>query len=77
MQSVSREISSLGARQNVAESIYETNLDLELNAKAAKADIVDVDYAEASAEYAKQEAALSAAMTTFPQISQLSLFNYI
>ncbi|MEC9319662.1 MAG: flagellin, partial [Pseudomonadota bacterium] len=55
----------------------ETNLDLEVATKDARSAIQDVDYAEASAEFAKQEAALTAALSTFPKISNLSLFNYL
>lgn len=69
--------SSIGGRLNVATSVYETNLDLEIAAKASRASIEDTDYAEASAEFAKQETALNAALQTFPRISNLSLFNYI
>ncbi len=61
---------------NVAESIYETNLDLEITAKDARAQIEETDYAEASAEFAKQEAALSGALASFPKVSNVSLFNY-
>lgn len=74
---IAREISSIGGRLNVAESIYANNLDLELLTKEARSDIEDVDYAEASAEFAKQEAALSAALSTFPKITGMSLFDYI
>ncbi|GGF52141.1 flagellar hook-associated protein FlgL [Alteromonas lipolytica] len=77
LEKISLEVSSIGARLNVAESVYETNLDLEVSTKEARSAIQDVDYAEASAEFAKQEAALTAALTTFPRISNLSLFNYI
>lgn len=77
MEKISLERSSLGGRLNVAESIYETNLDLEISAKSARSAIQDTDYAEASAEFAKQETALSAALATFPKVSNLSLFNYI
>ncbi|MEC7691400.1 MAG: flagellar hook-associated protein FlgL [Pseudomonadota bacterium] len=77
MQKLDLERSSIGGRLNVAESVYGTNLDLEISAKDARSAIQDTDYAEASAEFAKQETALSAALATFPKISNLSLFNYI
>lgn len=77
LEKVAFEVSSIGARLNTAESVYETNLDLEVSTKEARSALEDVDYAEASAEFAKQEAALTAALTTFPRISNLSLFNYI
>ncbi len=76
-QKIALERSSIGGRLNVAESIYETNLDLEIAAKETRSSIEDVDYAEASAEFAKQETALNAALATFPRISNLSLFDYI
>ncbi|RDV25033.1 flagellar hook-associated protein 3 [Alteromonas aestuariivivens] len=77
LQKNSLERSSIGSRLNAAESIYETNLDLEIAAKDARSAIEDTDYAEASAQFARQEAALSAALATFPKISNLSLFNYL
>ena len=77
LEKIAFETSSIGARLNVAQSVYETNLDLEVSTKEARSAIQDVDYAEASAEFAKQESALTAALTTFPRISNLSLFNYI
>lgn len=77
MEKIGLERSSLGGRLNVAESIYETNLDLEIAAKESRSSIEDVDYAEASAEFAKQETALNAALATFPRISNLSLFDFI
>ena len=77
LEKIGFEVSSIGARLNVAESVYETNLDLEVATKEARSAIQDVDYAEASAEFAKQEAALTAALSTFPKISNLSLFNYL
>ncbi|MCU7554973.1 flagellar hook-associated protein FlgL [Alteromonas sp. ASW11-19] len=76
-EKIALERSSIGGRLNVAESIYETNLDLEIAAKETRSSIEDVDYAEASAEFAKQETALNAALATFPRISNLSLFDYI
>ena len=71
------ENSSLGGRLNVAQSIKETNLDLEIANKSARSAIEDVDYAEASAEFAKQETALNAALATFPRVTSLSLFDFI
>lgn len=77
LEKVALERSSIGGRLNIAESVYETNLDLELAAKGARSAIQDTDYAEASAEFAKQETALNAALATFPKVTNLSLFNYI
>ncbi len=77
LEKLSLERASLGSRLNIAESTYESNLDMEIAARAQRSSIQDVDYAEASTEFAKQETALSAALATFPQVTNLSLFNYI
>ena len=77
LEKISLERASIGSRLNIAESTYESNLDMEIAAKASRSSIQDVDYAEASTEFAKQETALNAALATFPQVSNLSLFNFI
>ena len=77
LESIGLENSSLGGRLNVAQSIKETNLDLEISNKSARSAIEDVDYAEASAEFSKQETALNAALATFPRVTSLSLFDFI
>ena len=77
LESIGLENSSLGGRLNIAQSIKETNLDLEISNKSARSAIEDVDYAEASAEFSKQETALNAALATFPRVTSLSLFDFI
>lgn len=77
MEKVGLARSSVGGRMNIASSIKQTNLDLEIAAKEARSSIEDTDYAKASADFAKQEAALNAAMATFPKLANLSLFDYI
>lgn len=77
LEKLSLERASIGSRINIAESTYESNLDMEIAAKASRSSIQDVDYAEASTEFAKQETALNAALATFPKVSNLSLFNFI
>ena len=77
LERISLERASIGSRLNIAESSYETNLDMEIAAKAARSSIQDVDYAEASTKFAQQETALNAALATFPKITSLSLFNFI
>ena len=77
MERVGLERSSVGGRLNIANSIYQTNLDLEIEAKDARSSIEDTDYAKASADFAKQETALNAAMATFPKLANMSLFDYI
>ncbi len=74
---MSFEVSSIGARLNIAQSIKEANLDSELSLQSARSSIQDVDFAKASTEFAKQETALEAAFKSFPRVVNLSLFNYI
>lgn len=69
--------SSLGGRINVAQSVLESNLDLEIAHKSARSVIEDVDYAEAVSELSKQETALQAAQATFSRVTGLTLFDYI
>ncbi|MDN4503190.1 flagellar hook-associated protein FlgL [Alteromonadaceae bacterium BrNp21-10] len=69
--------SAVGGRLNVANSVYESNLDLEISNKLARSSIEEVDYAEAVTELSKQENALQAAQSTFAKVTQLSLFDYL
>lgn len=69
--------SSLGGRLNVASSVFESNLDLEITQKDARSKIQDVNYAEAVSELARQETALEAAQATFARVTNLSLFDFI
>lgn len=77
VEKVALERSSLGGRINIASSIYETNLDLEIEAQKARSNIEDVDFAKAATELAKRETALNAAYSSFGKVANLSLFNYI
>lgn len=77
LDKISVESSSIGGRLNIADSIYASNLDMEVANKKARASIEDLDYAEATTRFAKQETALEAALATFPKVSSLSLFQYI
>ena len=70
-------ISTIGGRLNVAQSIFESNLDLEIANKTARSNIEDVDYAEAVSELSKQETALQAAQATFSRVTGVSLFDFI
>ncbi|GAB3030371.1 flagellar hook-associated protein FlgL [Bowmanella dokdonensis] len=67
----------VGGRLNVAQSIFESNLDLEIAAKSTRSDIEDVDYAKAVSDLSRQETALQAAQATFGRVTGLSLFDYI
>lgn len=77
LEKVALERSSIGGRLNIADSVYETNLDLELAAEGARSAIQDTDVIEASMKLAQQETALNAALATFPKVTNLSLFNYL
>ncbi|MBE1300176.1 MAG: flagellar hook-associated protein 3 [Alteromonadaceae bacterium] len=67
----------IGGRINIADSVLESNQDLEIANKDARSKIQDVDYAEAVANLSKQETALQAAQQTFGRVTQLSLFDFI
>ena len=77
LKSLANAQSALGGRVNVAESVFESNLDLEIANKSARSTIEDVDYAEAVSELSKQETALQAAQATFSRVTGLSLFDFI
>lgn len=66
-----------GGRLNVARSVEEANLDLEIAQKSARANIEEADYSEAISELRKQETALQAAQATFGRVTQLSLFDIL
>ncbi|MFT7411811.1 MAG: flagellar hook-associated protein 3 FlgL [Paraglaciecola sp.] len=75
--SVADAISRIGARRNSADSVFASNLDLEISNKSARANIQEVDYAEAVSELSRQETALQAAQSTFSRVTGTSLFDYI
>lgn len=77
MTSIANATSSVGGRINVATSVYESTLDIEIANKSARSIIEDVDYAEAVSELSKQETALQAAQATFSRVTGLSLFDFI
>jgi flagellar hook-associated protein 3 FlgL len=77
LDQMARENSSIGARLNIAQSVKSSLLDTEVTTQQARSAIQDVDYAEASTDFARQETALEAAFASFPRIANLSLFNFI
>ncbi len=77
MDKLANTISAVGGRLNVAESVFESNLDQEVTLKTARGKIQDVDYAEAISELSKQETALQAAQQTFGRVTTLSLFDFL
>lgn len=70
-------VSGIGGRQNVLDSVFEGNEDLQVSNKAFRAQIYEVDYAEALTELTKQETALQAVQNTFQRVTNTSLFDYI
>ncbi len=50
---------------------------LDINNKAAKADILELDMTEAITALKKHETALQASQATYGRLSNLSLFDYI
>ncbi|WP_348729220.1 flagellar hook-associated protein FlgL [Rheinheimera texasensis] len=70
-------VSGVGGRQNVLDSVFEGNEDLQITNKAFRAQIYEVDYAEALTELTKQETALQAVQNTFQRVTNTSLFDYI
>jgi len=74
---VSQTQSGLGGRLNTATRITEANNDLDTNNKLAKAELIELDMAEAITELTKHETALQASQATFGRLSNLSLLDYI
>jgi flagellar hook-associated protein 3 FlgL len=75
--SIAHAVSNLGARRNITDAVFASNLDLEISNKVARASIQDVDYAEAVSELSRQETALQAAQATFSRVTGTSLFDFI
>ena len=74
---VSQTQSGLGGRLNTATRITEANSDLDINNQIAKAELIELDMAEAITELTKHETALQASQATFGRLSNLSLLDYI
>lgn len=74
---VSQTQSGLGGRLNTATRITEANNDLDINNKLAKAELIELDMAEAITELTKHETALQASQATFGRLTNLSLLEYI
>lgn len=67
----------LGGRLNTTEKVTQSNADLDINNKASRADLVELDMAEAITELTKQETSLQASQATFGRLANLSLFDYL
>ncbi|MFT4994385.1 MAG: flagellar hook-associated protein 3 FlgL [Paraglaciecola sp.] len=77
LRGIGNATSIVGGRRNAAQSFFESNLDMEIANKTARANIEEVDYAEAVSELSRQEASLEAAQATFARVTGLSLFDFI
>lgn len=77
LTSMATATSRIGGRINVADSVFTSNLDFEIAHRSARANIEDVDYAEAVSELSRQETALQAAQATFSRVTGTSLFDFI
>lgn len=75
--SVDEAMSAIGGRQNVLENISQSMDDLQVANKSYRADIYEIDYAEAITELTKQETALQAVQQTFNRVTGTSLFDYL
>ncbi|MCF6440329.1 flagellar hook-associated protein FlgL [Pseudoalteromonas luteoviolacea] len=74
---VSQVQSGLGGRKNTATRITDANIDLDINNKIARADLIELDMAEAITELTKHETQLQASQATYGRLSNLSLLDYI
>ncbi|WP_419148795.1 flagellar hook-associated protein FlgL [Pseudoalteromonas 'SMAR'] len=74
---VSSAQAGLGGRLNAAKLVSQSNADLDVNNKANKAELIEVDYYSAISELTKHETALQASQATFGRLSNLSLLDYI
>lgn len=74
---VSLSQAKVGGRLNTAERVEVSNRDININNIESRANLVDLDMAEAITELTKEETALQATQATFGRLAQLSLFDYI
>ncbi|MCM2678945.1 flagellar hook-associated protein FlgL [Echinimonas agarilytica] len=68
---------SVGSRLQVVDSQNSINQDYVLTIETARIQLEDLDIAEATTEFKRQEIALQAAQASFAQLQNLTLFQYI
>lgn len=68
---------SMGARLNELDTVDTVGDQRLLNYEQTLSDLVDLDYVEAIADYARRQVGLQAAQKTFVDLSGLSLFNFM
>jgi flagellar hook-associated protein 3 FlgL len=74
---VSQTQARLGGRYNTIQRVISANEALDINNKLNKAELIEIDMAEAITELTKHETALQASQATFGRLSNLSLLEYI
>jgi flagellar hook-associated protein 3 FlgL len=62
---------------NAVSAISASNKASDIQNQASRANLVEVDMAEAISELTKQETALQASQATFGRLANLSLFDYL
>ena len=70
-------IASVGTRLATIDGQNSVNADRILSMETSRAEIVDLDYAEAITRFQQQQLALEAAQKTFATMQGMSLFNYL
>jgi len=68
---------NLGGRMNVLSSITDSNTAQDIQNKANRSSLIEVDMAKAISDLTKQETALQASQATFGRLTNLSLFDYL
>ena len=68
---------SLGGRMNALSSISDANLAQDIQNKANRSSLVEVDMAKAISDLTQQETALQASQATFGRLTNLSLYDYL
>jgi flagellar hook-associated protein 3 FlgL len=77
LDNVSRVRAEIGARLNTTENTANQHADNKLAAQDIRADIRDLDYAEAVSRLQLEEFILQATQQTFATTTQLSLFDFV
>ncbi|WP_153115212.1 flagellar hook-associated protein FlgL [Rhodocyclus tenuis] len=77
LDNVNRVQAKLGARMNELDSLQATSESVSVQYKTTISGLVDLDYAKAISDFAKQQTQLEAAQASYAKIMQLGLFNYL
>jgi len=70
-------LASIGGRLKSIDEQTEVNADFITTMEISRANIGELDYAEAITRFSQQQVALEAAQKSFAQIQGMSLFNFI